>query len=234
MAAQALRQRIIALAASHFQIQPDSLQISGGKVFEPGTQRSLTLIECAKLATPELSLPVGREPGLDETACFEIPTTSWGNAVHAAVVEVDVQTGAVKILRYVVLHDCGRMLNPMIVRGQIVGALVQGIGGSLLEDILYDADGNPQVTTMQDYILPRMHDVPPIEILHMETPSPLNPLGVKGAGEAGTLGPPAALAAAVEDALAPFGVRINSTPLSPHKILRALRVSGKDVAHASR
>jgi carbon-monoxide dehydrogenase large subunit len=234
MAAQALRQRIIALAASHFQIQPDSLKIAGGKVFEPGTQRSLTLTECAKLATPELSLPVGREPGLDETACFEIPTTSWGNAVHAAVVEVDVETGAVKILRYVVLHDCGRMLNPMIVRGQIIGALVQGIGGSLLEDILYDADGNPQVTTMQDYILPRMHDVPPIEILHMETPSPLNPLGVKGAGEAGTLGPPAALAAAVEDALAPFGVRINSTPLSPHKILEALRVSGKDVPHASR
>jgi aerobic carbon-monoxide dehydrogenase large subunit len=233
MASQALCKKIIALAASHFQIQPDGLKVANGKVFEPGTERSLTLIECAKLATPELSLPVGRTPGLDETACFEIPTTSWGNAVHAAFVEVDVQTGAVKIRRYVVLHDCGRMLNPLIVRGQIVGAVVQGIGGSLLEDILYDTDGNPLVTTMQDYILPRMHDVPPIEILHMETPSPLNPLGVKGAGEAGTLGPPAALAAAVEDALAPFHARINSTPLSPQKILASIREARKDVAHAS-
>ncbi len=232
-AAQALRAKILAVAASHFQVQADRLRLADGKVFEPGTDRILSLIECAKLATPELALPVGREPGLDETAYFEVPTTSWGNAVHAAFVEVDVATGAVKILRYVVLHDCGRMINPLIVRGQVIGALVQGIGGSILEDLVYDDDGNPLVTTMQDYVLPRMHDVPDIEILHMESPSPLNPLGVKGAGEAGTLGPPAALAAAVEDALAPFGVRINSTPLSPHHILSALRGHRKEMAHAA-
>jgi carbon-monoxide dehydrogenase large subunit len=216
------------VAATHFQVQAERFVLADGKVFEPGTDRTLSLSECAKLATPEAALPVGQEPGLDETAYFEIPTTSWGNAVHAAVVEVDVETGAVKILRYVLLHDCGRMINPLIVRGQVVGALVQGIGGSLLEDLVYDSDGNPLVTTMQDYILPRMHDVPEIEILHMETPSPLNPLGVKGAGEAGTLGPPAALAAAVEDALAPLGVRINRTPLSPHNILSALRESRRE------
>ena len=231
-AAQALRQKLLALAASHFQIQADRLQLADGKIFEPDTDRSLTMAECAKLATPELSLPVGREPGLDEVAYFNMPTTSWGNAVHAAFVVVDVATGAVQILRYVVLHDCGKVLNPLIVRGQVVGALVQGIGGSMLEDLVYDPDGNPLVTTMQDYILPRLHDVPEIEIHRMETSSPLNPLGVKGAGEAGTLGPPAALAAAVEDALAPFGVRINCTPLSPHQILSALRNSRMEKANA--
>jgi aerobic carbon-monoxide dehydrogenase large subunit len=227
-AAQALRNKIVTVAATRFQVQAERFVLADGKVFEPGTDRTLSLVECAKLATPEAALPVGQEPGLDETAYFEIPTTSWGNAVHAAFVEVDVETGAVKILRYVLLHDCGRMINPLIVRGQVVGALVQGIGGSLLEDLVYDSDGNPLVTTMQDYILPRMHDVPEIEILHMETPSPLNPLGVKGAGEAGTLGPPAALAAAVEDALAPLRVRINRTPLSPHNILSALRESRRE------
>ncbi len=232
-AASALRGKILALAASHFQLQSERFVLAGGKVLEPGTERALSLAECAKLATPEFALPVGREPGLDETAYFDMPTTSWGNAVHAAFVEVDVQTGRVEILRYVVLHDCGRMLNPLIVRGQVIGALVQGIGGSLLEDLVYDADGNPLVTTMQDYILPRMNDVPPIDILHMETPSPLNPLGVKGAGEAGTLGPPAALAAAVEDALSSFGIRINATPLSPNNILAALRACRKETAHAS-
>ena len=232
-AAQALRARMLALAASHFQIRPDTLVVADGAVFEPGTERKLSFADCARLATPELALPLGREPGLDETAVFEMPTTSWGNAVHAAFVEVDVETGRVRILRYVVLHDCGRMINPLIVRGQIVGALVQGIGGSLLEELAYDAGGNPLATTLQEYMLPRLDDVPEIEILHMETPSTLNPLGLKGAGEAGTLGPPAALAAAVEDALAPFGVRVNATPLSPRHILAALRERRRERGHAS-
>ncbi|MBX3500458.1 MAG: xanthine dehydrogenase family protein [Alphaproteobacteria bacterium] len=233
-AASALRARLVEIAARHFQIRPDTLVVEGGAVFEPGTDRRLTFADCARLATPELALPVGGAPGLDETAVFEMPTTSWGNAVHAAFVEVDVETGRVRVLRYVVLHDCGRMINPLIVRGQVLGALVQGIGGSLLEELGYDPHGNPQATTLQEYILPRLDDVPEIEILNMETPSPLNPLGVKGAGEAGTLGPPAALAAAVEDALAPFGVRIHATPLSPRNILAALRAKREEKANAAR
>ena len=149
----------------------------------------------------------------------------WGNASHAAIVEVDPELGTFKILRYVVVHDCGRVLNPMIVDGQIHGGVAQGIGGAVLEQLVYDDNGQLATSTMADYMLPRAADIPEIEIVQMESPSPLNPLGVKGAGEGGTIGPPAALAAAVEDALAPFGARITETPLSPAVILKALRAA---------
>ena len=233
-AANAVRSRMTEIAASHFQVEAARFKVSGGHVFEPDTDRKLSLVDCAKLATPEMSLGVGRAPGLDETAIHEMPTTSWGNAAHAAIVEVDIETGAIKILRYITLHDCGKMLNPLIVRGQVIGAVAQGMGGTFLENLLYDDEGNPLATTMQDYVLPRLNDIPKIEILHMETPSILNPLGVKGAGEAGTIGPPATLTAAVEDALSVFGIRINSTPLSPHEILAAIRASRQEKTHAPR
>jgi len=231
-ASLAVRDRMVAIAASHFQLQSERFVVVDGRVRDLESDRSLGLGECAKLATPENSLGVSRAPGLDETAFFEVRTTSWGNAVHAAVVEVDAETGALEILRYLVLHDCGRMINPLLVRGQMIGGVAQGIGGTVLEDLLYDADGNPLATTMQDYILPRLSDIPDIQLMHMESPSPLNPMGIKGAGEAGTIGPPAALAAAVENALGHLGVRIASTPVSPHHILGALR-KARAVHHAA-
>lgn len=225
MAAKAAHEKALSIAACELDVDLATLEFINGAFHDPSSGRSLTLAACARLAAPESALGARREPGLDETACFEIPTTSWGNAVHAAIVEVDAETGAVAIKRYVVVHDCGRMLNPLIVEGQTVGAIAQGIGGTFLENLVYDEDGNPLSTTLQDYLMPRLSDVPHIEIIHMESPSPLNPLGVKGAGEAGTIGPPATLAAAVEDALGPFGVRINATPLSPSTVLAALRKS---------
>jgi CO/xanthine dehydrogenase Mo-binding subunit len=163
------------------------------------------------------------EPGLDETEYLDVPSATWAHAAHAAVVAVDPGTGGVEILRYVVVHDCGTILNPLILDGQIHGGVAAGIGGAMLEQLVYDDDGQLITTNFMDYLLPTLEDIPTIEVVHTETPSPLNPLGVKGAGEGGTVAPPAVLAAAVEDALAPFGARITRTPLSPRTVLAALR-----------
>jgi aerobic carbon-monoxide dehydrogenase large subunit len=222
-AAEKIKVKLQQIASEELEASTDDLELADGHVGIVGSDRRISFERCARLASPSAALPRGRQPGLDEVAYFEASVATWGNAVHAAVVEVDPETGGVSIKRYVALHDCGRMINPLLVRGQILGGIVAGIGGSLLEELAYDAEGNPVTTTLQDYLLPRITDIPEIEILHMETPSPLNPLGVKGAGEGGTVSPPAALAAAVEDALARFGARLNATPLSPRAILQALR-----------
>jgi carbon-monoxide dehydrogenase large subunit len=141
-------------------------------------------------------------------------------------VEVDPETGAVRILRYIVVHDSGRIINPLIVDGQVQGAVAHGIGASLLEWMRYDASGQPQTVTYGDYLLPSTDTVPLIETLHMESPTPLNPLGVKGAAESGTIAAPAVIASAIEDALRPFGVRIRDLPITPerlHALIRAPR-----------
>jgi len=147
-----------------------------------------------------------------------VPTVTYASAVHVAVVEVDVETGATRLLRYVVAHDCGRVINPVIVDGQIHGGVAQGIGGALWEHIVYDGAGQLLTQTLMDYHLPLADELPPIETVHMEFPSPRNPLGVKGLGEGGAISPPAAIANAIEDALAPFGVRITSAAPSPAHI----------------
>jgi CO/xanthine dehydrogenase Mo-binding subunit len=139
-----------------------------------------------------------------------------------AVVEVDPGTGEVAILKYVVQHDCGTLVNPMVVEGQIHGGVAQGIGGALYERIVYDETGQPLTTTYMDFLLPTAMEIPEIEVVHLETPSPLNPLGMKGAGEAGAIPGPAVLAEAIEDALAPFGIEIREMPLSPSRIRELL------------
>lgn len=224
LAAEKVHSKLIRLAASVLEVAPEDLEVRDGCVRVKGAPHTaLSFARCAQLSVPGAQLPPGMEPGLDETAYFNAPSVTWGSAVHAAVVHVDPETGAVKILRYVVVHDCGRVLNPLILEGQIHGGVAAGIGGALLEHLVYDENGQLLTTTFMDYLLPTVADIPNIEILHQETLSPLNPLGVKGAGEGGALAPPAVLAAAVEDALAPFGVRINRTPLGPRAVLAALR-----------
>jgi CO/xanthine dehydrogenase Mo-binding subunit len=162
------------------------------------------------------------QPGLDETEYVEFPAATWAYAVHAAIVSVDPETGGVRIKRYVVVHDCGRVLNERVLDGQIHGGVAAGIGGAMLEQLVYDEDGQLLTTSFMDYLLPVFEDVPKLEVVHLETPSPLNPLGVKGAGEGGTVAPPSTLASAIEDALEPFGVSITRTPLSPSAILEAI------------
>ena len=236
-AARKVRTKLLQLASHHLETTPEDLELVAGSVRVKGTDRSMTVKRCAQLCVPDgssvaaavasagaiVGLPPGMEPGLDETHFQPGTSVVWGNASHAATVEVDPELGTFKILRYVVVHDCGRVLNPLIVEGQIHGGVAQGIGGTVLEELVYDEHGHLTTSTLADYMLPRIADIPDIETISMESLSPLNPLGVKGAGEGGTIGPPAVLAAAVEDALAPFGVTISQTPLSPANILRALR-----------
>ena len=236
-AARKVRAKLLQLASHHLEATPEDLELVAGSVRVKGTDRSMTVKRCAQLCVPDgssvaaavasagaiVGLPPGMEPGLDETHFQPGTSVVWGNASHAATVEVDPELGTFKILRYVVVHDCGRVLNPLIVEGQVHGGVAQGIGGTVLEELVYDEHGQLTTSTLADYMLPRLADIPDIETISMESLSPLNPLGVKGAGEGGTIGPPAALAAAVEDALAPFGVTISQTPLSPANILQALR-----------
>ena len=141
--------------------------------------------------------------------------------MHAAI--VDVEIGRVKIENYAVAHDCGVMVNPMLVEGQIVGGAVQGIGGALLEEIKYDAQGQPVTTSFMDYMLPTARDFPRLHLIHQHSPSRLNPLGVKGVGEGGPIGPPAALANAISDALRPFKVEFNQTPVTPRHVRETIR-----------
>ncbi len=148
-----------------------------------------------------------------------MPTVTFASAVHVARVEVDVGTGHVTLLRYVVAHDCGKVINPLIVEGQVHGGVAQGVGGALYEEMVYDEQGQLLTGSLMDYLIPTAMEVPPLETVHLEFPSPRNPLGMKGLGEGGAISPPAAIANAIEDALEPFGVRITATPVSPARLL---------------
>jgi carbon-monoxide dehydrogenase large subunit len=175
---------------------------------------------------PGFSLAPGQAPGLEHTAYFTPPQASYCNGTHVAEVEVDPFTGAVTLVDYTVAHDSGIIINPLIVDGQVQGGVAHGVGNALFEWMKYDAGAQPLTTTFQDYLLPAAPDVPTCRIEHVETPNPLNPLGVKGAGEGGTIPAPAAIISAIEDALSPFGVHFSEMPLTPDRIVDALRRAG--------
>ena len=178
-------------------------------------------------------LPPGQAPGLEAQSRYT-PTSpiTWSNACHICVCEIDGATGAVEILRYVVSEDCGVMINPTVVEGQIAGGVVQGIGGVLYEHMAYDEHGNPLATTFVDYLLPTAAESPMIEYGHIETPAPTNPGGHKGMGEGGAIGAPPAVINAVADALAPLGVVIRAQPLGPADVVSL--IAEKENAHAGR
>jgi carbon-monoxide dehydrogenase large subunit len=180
--------------------------------------------DIARLAyTAPASLPPGMAMGLEAHARYTpgSPIT-WSNSCHACVCEVDPTTGAVMILRFIVSEDCGVMINPDVVEGQIAGGVVQGIGGVLYEHMAYDEAGNPLSTTFVDYLLPTAAEVPVIEYGHIETPATTNPGGYKGMGEGGAIGSPPAVINAVADAIAHLGARVNAQPLSPATIIAAI------------
>jgi carbon-monoxide dehydrogenase large subunit len=152
---------------------------------------------------------------------------TFTNGAHLAVVEVDVETGRVRVLRYVAVDDCGRIVNPALVEGQIAGGVAQGLGGALVEHCAYDETGQLLTATLMDYAVPTAVDVPPLELHHLETPAPSIAGGFKGAGEAGTTGAPAAILNAVNDALAPFGALISEQPITPERVLRAIGRIGR-------
>ena len=189
----------------------------------PGATVSLQQVAQAARPGWENPRPAGIEAGLEETAYWQPETVTWSYAVHGAIVEVDRDTGRVTIDSYAVAHDCGNVVNPMLVEGQIMGGAAQGLGGILGEAIVYDANGQLLSGSLMDYALPVATDIPRMTIVHQHSPSPLNPLGVKGVGEGGAVAPPAAIANAVCDALAPFGVEVNATPVRPAELVRAFR-----------
>jgi carbon-monoxide dehydrogenase large subunit len=162
------------------------------------------------------------EPGLEETFYFVPATVTWANAAHIAVIEVNIDTGEIKLLDYVVSHDAGKLINPLLVEGQIHGGVAQGIGAALYEEICYDANGQLLSGSFMNYLLPGAMEVPNIKTIHLDSPSPLNPLGIKGLGEGGAIAPPAAIANALADALLPFTAKVNEIPLSPSRVLELL------------
>ncbi len=221
LAAQAVRDKARLVAARMLEAPPEEIDLADGKLFVRGVPgRSVSLGEAAAAANPlRFSMPAEWEgPGLEAIRYFAPPQGTFSSGVHAAVVEVDPETGMLTIHRYVVVHDCGRVINPMIVEGQIHGGVAQGLGGAFWEKLAYDGGGQPLCTTFMDYLLPTAADLPGLEVAHVETPSPLNPLGVKGAGEAGVIPVAAVMAQAIEEALEPFGVRISEAPLSPNRL----------------
>ena len=196
--------------------------IHGGRVTVRGVpDRGVSVAEVARLAhsPPPGGLPEGLEPGLKATRFFDQPAATFSGAVHVAAVEVDPGTGRVAVRAYVVVEDCGPLINPMIVAGQIHGAVAQGIGEALGERLVYDGAGQPQSGTLMEYALPTAADLPSIVVGHLETPSPVTPGGFKGMGEGGTVGAPAAIANAVADAVRPLGVRITALPIDPATLI---------------
>jgi len=221
-AADAVRRKVMTLAAHLLEAAPEDVVLDGGSAHVKGLpQRTVSLLDIARAAyaPPAGGLGPGVEPGLEATIYFDPPGTTFSGAVHVAVVEVDPQTGRVRVLGYTVVEDCGPVINPLLVEGQVHGAVCQGAGEALREEIVYDDQGQLLTATLMDYALPRADDLPEPRIGHLETPSPHFPGGIKGMGEGGTIGAPAALANAVADAVRPLGITVTRLPIRPEDLV---------------
>lgn len=224
-AAIEVRQKAVALAATLLEAAEADLELGDGKVFVKGSPTaSIGLGELARQLTPFNTqvVPQGFTPGLEATSYNVTAGPPTASGSHIAELEVDIETGEVTVLEYSVAHDCGRMLNPKLVEGQILGGVVHGLGNALYERMHYDEAGQPLSTNYGEYLLPLAAEIPPIAIAHQETLSPLNPLGVKGAGEGGTIPVANAVIAAIESALQPFGIVVNDYPVDPQRICELL------------
>jgi carbon-monoxide dehydrogenase large subunit len=243
LAARAVRAKAVQVAADALEAAPDDIEIAGGVAHVRGVPgRGIPLSQVAVLSNPLRysfskeaqaatqfaspadpdvpPVPDDEEPGLEARDYYSPVRSTFASGVHAAVVAVDPATGDVEVLRYAVVHDCGRLINPMLVEGQIHGGVAQGVAGALLERVVYDESGNLCNASFMEFLMPYVSEVPPLTVGHTETPSPLNPLGIKGAGEAGVIPGAACLAAAIEDAV---GVRIDRMPISPPELWALLR-----------
>ena len=219
-----LREKILKIGAHLLQSDVADVHLAGGKVV--GSGGTVDIEEIARVAHLRMeALPRGVEPLLNVTSTYQpgIDTGVYSYATHAAVVAVDPATGMVELLDFAVAEDCGTMINPMIVEGQVRGGVVQGIGTALYEEIPYNEQGQPLVGTLADYLVPCAAELPAIKLVHMHTPTPYTEYGVKGMGEGGAIAPPAAIANAVRDALSSLGAEVNETPLTPRRVLAAIR-----------
>jgi 2-furoyl-CoA dehydrogenase large subunit len=236
-AARRVRDKLLRLAAYRLEIAAADLELHDGAVRVRGAPgRSLSFRELARTAYADvLGLPPGEEPGLEARHAHQNPLARpmdaarrvpgqlvFANAAHCCLVEIDPATGGVRIVKYVVVHDCGRELNPLIVEGMVHGSTAHGIGAALLEEFRYDDSGQLLTSTFMDYLKPTALDVPDIDVGRLEHPSPFTPLGAKGVGEGGAIPGPAAVANAVEDALAPYGTVVRALPITPEAVWRWL------------
>src|SRR4051794_15991051 len=225
-AAGALGDRLRHLAAHLLEAAPGDIELRGGRAEVRGSpDRGLAFADLARIAYLEAQkLPEDVDPGLEAQASFDPPGT-FSNATHGCIVEVDPETGAVCIERYVVAEDCGVMINPAIVEGQVRGGIAQGIAAALYEELVYTEDGQPQTASLMDYLVPTAAEIPAVEIHHLVTPSEFSETGAKGMGEGGTMGAPACVATAVADAVAHLGIEVDRLPIRPDRLLADLRAA---------
>jgi carbon-monoxide dehydrogenase large subunit len=227
IAARKARAKLIKIASTMLEAAEGDIILADGVAKIAGTDRVIPIARLAREAYTQTHRFKGEiEPGLIETGTYDPPGT-FSNACHVAIVEVDADTGRVVVERYVVAEDAGRLINPMIAEGQVHGGIAQGIGNALLEEIIYDENGSILTANLADYMPPTAREIPPIELHHIETPSVNSITKAKGLGEGGTIGAPAAVLNAINDALAPFGAQIDEMPATPQRIRAALRASGK-------
>ncbi len=230
IAAKAVAAKAKKLASHMLEAAEDDLEIVDGEVRVVGApQLNVKLGELARVlkGAPGYAFPHDVDPGLEANAMFRVDQLAYSNACHVVEVEVDIETGGVTILRYFALQDCGRRVNPMIVEGQVHGGIAHGVGNALFEWMGYDDAGQPVTTTFADYLLPTATEVPTLETLYRESPSPHNPLGVKGVGEVGVIPAAAAVISAIEDALSPFNVHIAQMPIMPPKLVELIGAGAK-------
>jgi carbon-monoxide dehydrogenase large subunit len=227
IAAQKVRAKLIKIASHMLEASADDIVLENGNAKVAGTDRSISIAKMAREAYTQTHRFKGEiEPGITETGNYDPPGT-FSNACHVAVVEVDVETGKVTIEKFLVAEDAGKIINPMIADGQVHGGIAQGIGNALLEEIIYDENGGILTANLADYMPPTAREIPEIELHHIETPSTNSITKAKGLGEGGTIGAPAAVVNAINDALSPFGVQIDEIPATPQRIRAALRKAGK-------
>ncbi len=223
LAARKIRDKLLIIAGEMLEAASEDIVLEAGFAKVTGTDRNLPIPDLARAAYHQFNrFQGGISPGLRETGHYD-PSGTFSNACHVALVEVDVETGRVSLQKYLVVEDAGRLINPMIADGQVHGGVVQGIGNALYEEIIYDPAGNIQTATLADFMPPTAHEIPTIEVQHLETINDASITGAKGLGEGGTIGTPAAVLNAVNDALSPFGVTIEEIPATPQRIRAALR-----------
>jgi aerobic carbon-monoxide dehydrogenase large subunit len=211
------------VAAERLECAPEDVVLAEGRASVRGVPgRGLALGDVARAAVRSRALTGLGSPGLSACGFFYPGSVTWAFGAHGAVVEVDVETGEVRLVAYAAVHDCGRPINPMVVEGQVHGGIAQGIGAGIQEELIHDAGGQLLTGTLMDYALPRADQVPPLAVEHLEHPSVVNPLGIKGVGESGIIAPAAAIAGAVEDAV---GVDVDRIPLTPGRVFELLRAA---------
>ena len=210
------------IAAHELEVAEEDLEYAGGRFTVAGTDKSMSVTDAALSAWTAHNLPDGTEPGLEDTAVYDPPNFSWPAGCHIAVVEIDEETGAVELQRYVAVDDVGTVINPTIVDGQVHGGIAQGVAQALYEEAVYDEEGNLATGSMVNYLVPSAVELPNFELERTESPSPTNPMGVKGVGETGTIASPAAVMNAVVDALSPYGITDIEMPAKPERVWRAI------------